>query len=60
MNLSDLDKVDMTIEDMGEGFAKINKTVNGIKVKEKENFDRLMALAWSIKVNELVEDAFNA
>ena len=60
MNLSDIDEIDMAIEDMNEGFAKINKTVNGIKVEEKENFDRLMALAWSIKANELVEDVFNA
>ena len=60
MNLSDLDEVDMTIEDMEEGFTKTNKTVNGISVKEKENFDKLMSLAWSIKVNELVEDVFNA
>ena len=60
MNLSDIDRVDMAIEDMDEGFTKINKTVNGIKVNEKENFDKLMSLAWSIKVNELVEDVFNA
>ena len=60
MNPSDLDEVDMTIEDMEEEFTKINKTVNGISVKEKENFDKLMTLAWSIKVNELVEEVFNA
>ena len=59
MNLSDIDEVDMAIEDMDEGFAKINKTVNGIKVNERENFDKLMNLAWSIKVNELVEEVFN-
>ena len=59
MNLSDIEEVDMAIEDMDEGFAKINKTVNGIKVNERENFDKLMSLAWSIKVNELVEEVFN-
>ena len=59
MNLSDIDRVDMAIEDMDKGFAKINKTVNGIKVNERENFDKLMNLAWSIKVNELVEEVFN-
>ena len=59
MNLSDIDRVDMAIEDMDEGFTKINKTVNGIKVNERENFDKLMNLAWSIKVNELVEEVFN-
>ena len=59
MNLSDIDEVDMAIEDMDEGFTKINKTVNGIKVNERENFDKLMNLAWSIKVNELLEEVFN-
>ena len=60
MNSSSLDEADMMIEDANTEFAKINKTVNGIKVDGKENFDKLMTLAWSIKVNELVEEVFNA
>ena len=60
MNLSDIDEIDMAIEDMNEGFAKINKTVNGIKVSGKENFSKLMTLAWDIKIKELAEDVYNA
>ena len=60
MSLSDLDEVDMAIEDFNEGFVETVKVINSIKIDEKENFDKLMSLAWSIKVNELVEDVFNA
>ena len=60
LKLSDIDEVDMVIQDIDEEFSQCVKFVNSIKIREQERFDKLMSLAWSIKVNELVEDVFNA
>ena len=59
MNLSDLEKVDMAIENFNEEY-KHSTLFNEIIRVEKENFRRLMTLAWNFKVDELAEDACNA
>ena len=59
LKLSDIDEVDMAIEDANEDFVQMIKAMDSIKTRERERFDGLMSLAWSIKVNELVEEVFN-
>ena len=59
MSLSDLEKADMAIEDFNEEY-KHSTLFNEIVRVEKENFRKLMTLAWNSKVDELAEDVYNA
>ena len=59
MSLSGLDEVDMAIEDANEEY-EFTTLFKEIMKTEKENFDKLMTLAWNIKLNELEEYTYNA
>ena len=52
MKLSDIDKVDAAIEDAFEYF-RLSTIYSEIKVADSENFEKLMSLAWKLKVDEL-------
>ena len=52
MKLSDIDKVDAAIEDAFEHF-RLSTIYSGIKVAGGESFEKLMTLAWKVKVDEL-------
>ena len=58
MSLSGLDEVDMAIEDANEEY-EFTTLFKEIMKTEKENFDKLMTLAWNIKLNELEEYTYN-
>ena len=59
MSLSDLDEVDMAIENANEKY-KHSTLFKEITRGENENFRRLMTLVWNAKIDELVEDVYNA
>ena len=52
MKLSDIDEVDAAIEDAFESF-RLSTIYNEIKKAGSESFEKLMTLAWKLKVDEL-------
>ena len=58
IKLSDIDEADNAIAD---AYDEINfsTVISEIKQKERENFTKLMDLAWESKINGLVEEVFN-
>ena len=52
MKLSDIDEVDAAIEDASENF-RLSTIYNEIKKADSESFEKLMTLAWKLKVDEL-------
>ena len=54
MNLSDIDEVDREIADAYDEF-EFTTLINEIKIMERENFTRLMDLAWDTKCIEINE-----
>ena len=52
MSLSDIDDIDREIADAHDDF-NFSTFASDIKQKEKENFIKLMDLAWDIKCNEI-------
>ena len=59
MELSDLDMVDRAI---GDAYYEIKRSsiIHEIERIEEENFEKLLDLAWDIKVDELGEEVHNA
>ena len=58
IKLSDIDEADNAIAD---AYDEINfsTVISEIKQKERENFTKLMDLAWESKINGLIEEVFN-
>ena len=58
IKLSDIDEADNAIAD---AYDEINfsTVISEIKQKERENFTKLMDLAWESKINDLIEEVFN-
>ena len=55
MNLSDIDEIDNAIADSYDEF-EFSTLISEIKQSERDNFTRLMDLAWDIKCNEINEE----
>ena len=53
MNLSDIDEIDNAIADSYDEF-EFSTLMSEIKQSERDNFTRLMDLAWDIKCNSLI------
>ena len=52
MSLSDIDDIDNAVADAYDEF-EFTTLINEIKREERENFTKLMDLAWDIKCNEI-------
>ena len=55
MSLSDIDEIDNAIADSYDEF-EFSTLMSEIKQSERDNFTRLMDLAWDIKCNEINEE----